>query len=140
MALAGQYVTVKRQRDRRHCLTDLSHDQTRSLFLSSPGSLTIIRHFETINPKQDINTDWAQPKLLLRYTASGLVDKGISLLQILSGGWLGWAISCREILARPVGQPGDPSEVGFLCCTPHRVLCNRSLAPEKQVLQILDVD
>jgi hypothetical protein len=40
---------------------------------------------------------------LLRYTISGAVDKGISLLQILSDGWLGWAISCREILARPVG-------------------------------------
>jgi hypothetical protein len=86
MALAKQYVTLKRQKDRRHCLTDRSHNQTRSLVLSSPGSLTIIRHFETINSKQDISTDWAHPKLLLRYTISGAVDKGISLLQILSDG------------------------------------------------------
>lgn len=141
--LAEQYRSIfalKRQRDRRHCSTDRSHNQTRSLFLSSPSSLAITRQLESINLQQYISIDWVHSKPLLRYTASSAGDKGISLLQILGDGGLGWAISCREILARPVGQPGDPSEVGFLCCTPHCGLCNRSLAPEKQVLQILDVD
>ena len=100
---AQQYITLKRQRDRRHCLTDRSHNQTRSLFLSSPSSLTIIRQLETINSQQNIITDWALSKPLLRYALSSIADKGISLLRILGDGWLGWAISSRDFLARSVG-------------------------------------
>jgi hypothetical protein len=80
MTLAEQYATLKRQRDRHHCLTDRSHDHTRSLFLSSYSSLAITRQLETTNLQQSTSIDWAHPKPLLRYTASGAIDKGISLL------------------------------------------------------------
>jgi len=64
MILAEQYNTLKRQRDRRHCLTDRSHNQTRSLFLSSPSSLAIIRQLETIKSQQEVSTDWTHPKAI----------------------------------------------------------------------------
>lgn len=99
--LAEQYrsaFALRRQRDRHR-----SHNQTRSTLLSSPSSLAITRQLESINVQQNISTDWARSKPPPRYTVSSAADKGISLLQILGDGWLGWAISCRQILARPVG-------------------------------------
>lgn len=104
--LADRYrsaFALRRQRDHRYCLNDRSHNQTKSLLLSSPSSLAITRQLESINVQQNISTDWAHSKPPPRYAVSSAADKGISLLQILGDGWLGWAISCRQILARPVG-------------------------------------
>jgi hypothetical protein len=96
-----QYITLKRLRDRRHCLTERSHNQTRSLSLSSPSSLAIIRQLESIESQHYFSTDWTRPKSLLRYTVSSVADKGISLLRILGDGGLG----LRDILPRDPRTP-----------------------------------
>lgn len=104
--LADRYrsaFALRRQRNHRYCLNDRSHNHTKSLLLSSPSSLAITRQLESINVQQNISTDWAHSKPPPRYTVSSAADKGISLLRILGDGWVGWAISCRQILASPVG-------------------------------------
>jgi hypothetical protein len=97
--------TSKRQEDLHLGLIDRIRDQATSLCLSPPGSLAIIKQLETIKSLQDTSTDWALPQPLLRYAVSSASGKGISLLQIFGAGWLGWAISSRDALARTSSDP-----------------------------------
>ena len=124
-------ITHKRQRDHRHCLSDCSLIQTRSLFLSPPGSLAITRQLKAIKSLQQLNTDWTKSKPLLRYSVSSAADKGISLLQIFGDGWLG----LEDTL------PSPPSDSRALCGPTWRPLGSRLAllhAPSWVMQQIAD--